>query len=81
MALLTKFQFNIEKPLVQAAIIIASVFVVNIGSLMVIATGLIDVTHRFPWLNAASFMLFFAVLNSIYSIKAKSFTNYWGISI
>ena len=81
MGLLTKFQFNIEKPLVQAAIIIASVFVVNIGSLMVIATGWIEVTHRFPWLNAASFMLFFAVLNSIYSITAKSVPHYWGLSM
>ena len=75
MALLTKFQFNIEKPLVQAAIIIVSVFVVNIGSLMVIATGLIEVTNRFPWLNAASFMLFFCrskqyILN--YSKKCSS---------
>lgn len=81
MPLLSNFQYNIEKPLIQAATIIASVFVVNIGSLLVIATDLISVTNRFPWLNAASFMLFFAVLNSIYSITAKSVPHYWGISM
>lgn len=81
MTLLSNFKYDIEKPLIQAATVIASVFVVNIGSLMVIATGLIDVTNRFPWLNAASFMLFFAVLNSIYSITAKSVPHYWGLSM
>lgn len=81
MPLLSNFQYNIEKPLIQAATIIASVFVVNIGSLLVISTDLISVTNRFPWLNAASFMLFFAVLNSIYSITAKSVPHYWGISM
>jgi hypothetical protein len=81
MPLLSNFKYDIEKPLIQAATVIASVFVVNIGSLMVIATGLIDVTNRFPWLNAASFMLFFAVLNSIYSITAKSVPHYWGLSM
>lgn len=81
MPLFSNFQYNIEKPLIQAATIIASVFVVNIGSLLVISTDLISVTNRFPWLNAASFMLFFAVLNSIYSITAKSVPHYWGISM
>lgn len=81
MAFLNKFLHNIEKPLIQAAAIIVSVFVVNIGSLLVKATGLVDVTNRFPWLNAASFMLFFAVLNSIYSITAKSVPHYWGLSM
>lgn len=81
MAFLSNFVHNIEKPLIQAAAIIVSVFVVNIGSLLVKATGLIDITNRFPWLNAASFMLFFAVLNSIYSITAKSVPHYWGLSM
>jgi len=81
MAFLSNFLHNIEKPLIQAAAIIVSVFVVNIGSLLVKATGLVDVTNRFPWLNAASFMLFFAVLNSIYSITAKSVPHYWGLSM
>lgn len=81
MAFLSNFLHNIEKPLIQAAAIIVSVFAVNIGSLLVKATGLIDVTNRFPWLNAASFMLFFAVLNSIYSITAKSVPHYWGLSM
>lgn len=81
MAFLSNFLHNIEKPLIQAAAIIVSVFVVNIGSLLVKATGLIDITNRFPWLNAASFMLFFAVLNSIYSITAKSVPHYWGLSM
>ena len=81
MKFLDNVQLQTEKPFVQASLIIGAVFVVNLGSLMVKSTGLVDVTNRFAWLNAASFMLFFAVLNSIYSLTAKSVPHYWGISM
>ncbi|MEY3322777.1 MAG: hypothetical protein RLZZ417_2360 [Bacteroidota bacterium] len=81
MKFLDNLQLQTEKPFVQASLIIGAVFVVNLGSLMVKSTGLVDVTNRFAWLNAASFMLFFAVLNSIYSLTAKSVPHYWGISM
>lgn len=69
------------KPFVQALLIVGAVFVVNIGSLMIKSTGLVEVTNRFAWLNAASFMLFFAVLNSLYALTAKSVPHYWGLSM
>lgn len=81
MKFLDKLQLQTEKPFIQASLIIGAVLVVNIVSLMVKSTGLVDVTNRFAWLNAASFMLFFAVLNSIYSLTAKSVPHYWGLSM
>lgn len=81
MKFLDKLLLQSEKPFVQAIMVIIAVFVVNIVSLLVKSTGLIEITNRFAWLNAASFMLFFAVLNSIYSITAKSVPHYWGLSM
>lgn len=81
MKLLDKLLVDTERPFIQALMVICAVFVVNILSLVVKSTGLIDVSNRFAWLNAASFMLFFAVLNSIYSITAKSVPHYWGLSM
>ena len=81
MNFLDKIQLNAGKPFVQALIIIIAVFIVNIGAVIIKASGLIDVTNRFAWLNAAPFMLFFAVLNSIYSIASKNVPQYWGYSM
>jgi hypothetical protein len=81
MNFLDKIQLNAGKPFVQALIIIIAVFIVNIGAVIIKASGLIEVTNRFAWLNAASFMLFFAVLNSIYSIASKNVPQYWGYSM
>jgi drug/metabolite transporter (DMT)-like permease len=76
-----KLQHNAEKPFFQAIIIIGCVFIVNVGASAVKASEIIDVSNRFAWLNAASFTLFFAVLNSIYSIASKNVPQYWGLSM
>jgi len=81
MRFLENLLLHTEKPFVQASLVIMTVFLVNIISLIVKSTGLIEVSNRFAWLNAASFMLFFAVLNSIYSLTAKSVPHYWGLSM
>jgi len=81
MRFLENLLLHTEKPFVQASLVIMTVFLVNIISLIVKSSGLIEVSNRFAWLNAASFMLFFAVLNSIYSLTAKSVPHYWGLSM
>jgi hypothetical protein len=35
----------------------------------------------FPWSVGAAFMLFFAILNSLLSIRAESFVKYWQASM
>ena len=81
MRFLENLLLHTEKPFVQASLVVMTVFLVNITSLLVKSTGIIEVSNRFAWLNAASFMLFFAVLNSIYSLTAKSVPHYWGLSM
>lgn len=44
-------------------------------------SGLLAIQDRFPWMVAASFMLLFAMFNSIFSIAAKNRAQYWGASI
>ncbi len=55
-------------------------------SVMIVATGidaagLIDIGNRFAWLTAASFMLFFAMFNSIFSLAAADMNQYWSKSM
>ncbi|MEL7160337.1 MAG: hypothetical protein AAFN92_06245 [Bacteroidota bacterium] len=68
-------------PLYQAAGILGAVFVFDaLGSM--VAAGTEDVvTNRWPWLCAASFLLFFALFNAIMSATTKNLMKYWGRSI
>jgi hypothetical protein len=68
-------------PLVQAAIAFVLV-VLFIGSAKLInLTGLMDVPQRFPWMTAASFLLLFAMGNSIFSLASENMLKYWGRSL
>ncbi len=68
-------------PLKQAGIVISLSIVVMIGGFIIKQTGIIDMGDRFAWLTAASFMLFFAVFNSVFSLMADDMNRYWGKSM
>ena len=44
-------------------------------------TGWYDVDALFPWSIATAFLLLFAVFNSLMSLNADNFVQYWGRSI
>ena len=68
-------------PILQAAITLGGVLLVIIGAKLVKLTGILYVPDRFPWMTAASFMLFFAMFNSIFALSTKDLMRYWGRSI
>lgn len=68
-------------PLLQAAVVLGMVFVIDVFSVIVSGTNTVGVSSRFPWLCAASFMLFFALFNAVLSASAVSTAKYWGRSI
>lgn len=74
------FESKID-PLYQAAGSLAAVFVfILIGT--AVGAGTEDlVSSRWPWLCAASFLLFFALFNAIMSATSKDLVKYWGRSI
>jgi drug/metabolite transporter (DMT)-like permease len=68
-------------PIVQASIAFGGVVIVTLGSKLVKLTGLLHVADRFPWVAAASFMLVFALFNSVFSLTSENILKYWGRSI
>ena len=68
-------------PVLQAGVILAMVFVIDIFSVIISGTNTVGVSNRFPWLCAASFMLFFALFNAVLSASAKNTAKYWGRSM
>ncbi len=68
-------------PVPQAIVTYAAVLVFMLGSKVVGLTGLVHVSERFPWMTATAFLLFFAMLNSIFSLSTKSMMRYWGRSV
>ena len=68
-------------PFVQAAMIFAGMIAVVLLSKLVNSTGWLDVGPKFAWMSAASFMLFFAVFNSVFSLSSTNLNHYWGRSV
>jgi hypothetical protein len=68
-------------PIVQASVALGGVIIVILGSKLIKLTGLLHVADRFPWITAASFMLVFAIFNSVLSLSSKNMLKYWGRSI
>lgn len=78
-------RISIEKklnhPLNQAILVFGVALVLLIGNWLVnlIAPSTID--RLFPWSIATAFMLFFALMNSLLSLRADSFAKYWQASM
>lgn len=68
-------------PLYQAGLALFGVLIIDILGMGVKSTNIVGVTSRFPWMCAASFMLFFAVFNAVFSVTSKNLIKYWGRSI
>lgn len=74
------FESKID-PLYQAGGSLAAGFLFMLVGAAVGAGSEDFVTPKWPWLCAASFLLFFAVFNAIMSATSKNLMKYWGRSI
>ncbi|MEO1514867.1 MAG: hypothetical protein AAFV95_07635 [Bacteroidota bacterium] len=68
-------------PILQAGFVFACVIVFTLGGRMFNSIGILESGPLFPWMTSASFILFFAIFNSIISLAAKDLNNYWSRSI
>jgi len=73
----TSFFYKAYNPALQALVVLVAGILVTLTSKVVDSTGILPVGERFPWLCAASFLLFFALFNSIFSLSAKDLNQYW----
>lgn len=68
-------------PIFQALATLSGVVLVNVVALLVRWLGIVEVGDRFPWMVAASFMLLFAVFNSVLALSASSMNRYYTYSV
>jgi hypothetical protein len=67
---------SFQNPLLQAAGVLAAVLVVNVAGAFLRSAGM-TMDAGFPWLVAASFLLFFAAANTVLSLFANNTEQYW----
>lgn len=72
---------KIENPVAQAVVILSGAFVLMIGGWLLTVTGIYPAEPLFAWSIATAFMLLYALLNSLMSLRADSFAKYWGHSM
>ncbi len=71
----------VSKPVYQAILIFGIAFLLagleKLSNLM----GIMDSDPNSPWIVMTSFILFFAIANSIMSLRAENLNKYWAWSI
>lgn len=75
------FEKRMNSPLTQALVVLAvAVAIMTVGWLLNwLSPGTLD--QLFAWSIGSAFMLFFAILNSLLSLRADSFVKYWQASM
>ncbi len=68
-------------PVLQAVSLLLVVLIIMLITKMMTSMGWVETLPEFPWSIAATFLLFFAIANSISSISAKDLNKYWGRSM
>ena len=78
---MTNFLDKLDSPPVQALVIFAAALVIMIIGWAFTASGVFPFDRLFAWSIGSALMLFFAMMNSLLSIRAASFIKYWGASM
>ena len=63
-------------PALQATVVLGAGLIMTLLAKLIHLLGILEVGNRFPWQCAASFLLFFAVFNAIFSLSTKDLNNY-----
>ncbi|MEZ4987302.1 MAG: hypothetical protein R2795_20040 [Saprospiraceae bacterium] len=72
---------KVKHPFYQAGLCLAGAILIPILAKVLEIAGMAGIAERFPWMSAASFMLLFAIFNSISSLTTPDMRKYWGQSI
>ena len=68
-------------PLYQAGVILGVILIILIVAKVInlIKPNVVD--DQFPWMISSAFMLFFALLNSVFALTTQNLPRYWNRSI
>lgn len=72
---------KLSRPPIQAlAVLGVALVLMSLGWALTVA-GIMSSDPLFAWSIGSALMLFFAMMNSLMSLRAESFTKYWGASM
>lgn len=68
-------------PVEQAGMVLGTGLVIMFVGWALTKSGVFPAEKLFAWSIAAAMLLFFAIFNSLMSLRADNFTKYWGRSV
>ncbi|MEO6038558.1 MAG: hypothetical protein ABIQ93_09095 [Saprospiraceae bacterium] len=77
----TPFMQRKFSPIVQAGIVFGGAVLFMAFGWLLTVTGFYPVERLFAWSIGAAFLLFFAMFNSLLSLRADNFAKYWAASM
>ena len=68
-------------PILQAGLVLGMILGVILIGKLINVIGIMTISDQFPWTIATSFLLFYAIFNSVISLASKDLNKYWGRSM
>ena len=65
------------RPHMQLVGVFVATMLVIFGGKLVALFGWVELEPLFPWMTTASFLLFFAMINSVLSLSSTDMSKYW----
>ncbi|MBC7776433.1 MAG: hypothetical protein H7246_13450 [Phycisphaerae bacterium] len=72
---------KLDRPPIQAAATLAAALLIMAVGWVFTTSGIISFDRLFAWSIGSALTLFFAMMNSLLSLRAVSFVKYWGTSM
>lgn len=72
---------HIVKPAVQAALLFAGGLLLMLVAWLLTVSDIFIQDRLFPWSVSSAFLLLFAMVNSLMSLRADNSARYWGHSV
>ncbi|HFA49034.1 MAG TPA: hypothetical protein ENJ95_08455 [Bacteroidetes bacterium] len=67
---------KVKSPFAQAAVVVALIIIADFGAFFIGEAGA-DFEQRLPWTISTTFILFFAMFNSMLSLLSDNMDRYW----
>lgn len=73
--------YNLDNPMKLAAACLVGDLMFTAAYFLLMNSGVVDAFPKFYWMSACTFLMLYAIFNSIISMSVDNNPNYWNISI
>lgn len=73
--------YNLDNPRKLATTSLIGSLILSFGFFLLVSAGMVEPYPRFYWMSACTFLMLYAIFNSVISTRVENNPNYWNTSV